>query len=297
MKTLATLLLLSFAIQANSQTGSFTAQVGSVGSDAISKDSSAFRDWAISCDVTRGLKQIDIPDSGFVSAGMPVYATGKADAPLVVSLGDGGEAILQFSAPFHDGSGPDFAVFENGFGTGVDAFLELAFVSVSSDGVNYFEFPSISEQQDQIQVSTFENTDASLFHNLAGKFVANYGTPFDLDEIAGTNLLDKQNVTHVKIFDVVGTIDSIYALYDSDGNVINDPWPTNFDQGGFDLDAVGIIHSNIPLSVRELESKADNLEVKRCIDLIGREMPCNTQQVGWIIVETEAGYTKRYVQR
>jgi hypothetical protein len=288
---------MSFAVHANSQTGSFTAQVGSVGSDAIFKDSSAFRDWAISCEVTRGLKQINIPDSGVASAGIPVYAAGKADAPLVVSLGDGGEAILQFSAPFHDGSGPDFAVFENGFGTGVDAFLEFAFVSVSSDGINYFEFPGISEQQDQIQVSTFENTDASLFHNLAGKFVANYGTPFDLEEIADTNLLDKQNVTHVKIVDVVGSIDSTYALHDSEGGIINDPWPTNFDQGGFDLDAVGIIHSNIPVSVSELQSRSENLEVNRCIDLMGRELPCNIQQTGWIIVETEAGYTKRYVQR
>jgi hypothetical protein len=297
LKTFITLIFMGLVGHAISQTGSFSAQVGSPGSDAISKDSSAFRDWAISCDVTRGLKQIDLPDSGIVSAGMAVYATGKADAPLVVSLGDGGEAFLQFSAPFHDGNGPDFAVFENGFGSGVDAFLELAFVSVSSDGINYFEFSSISEQQAQTQVGTFENTDASLFHNLAGKHVANFGTPFDLAEIADTNLLDKQNVTHIKITDVVGVIDTAYAGYDSEGSLINDPWPTNFDQGGFDLDAVGIIHSNIPVSIGQLRANQKNNEAKRCLDLIGREVPCSGSGIGWIIVETESGYAKRYVER
>jgi hypothetical protein len=33
-----------------------------------------------------------------------------------------------------------------------------------------------------------------------------------------------------------------YASYDSQGHQINDPWPTNFPTGGFDLDAVGVIN-------------------------------------------------------
>jgi hypothetical protein len=37
-----------------------------------------------------------------------------------------------------------------------------------------------------------------------------------------------------------------YASNDSQGHQINDPWPTNFPTGGFDLDAVGIIHQKQP---------------------------------------------------
>jgi len=33
-----------------------------------------------------------------------------------------------------------------------------------------------------------------------------------------------------------------YARCDSQGHQINDPWPTDFPTGGFDLDAVGVIH-------------------------------------------------------
>ena len=33
-----------------------------------------------------------------------------------------------------------------------------------------------------------------------------------------------------------------YSRCDSQGHQINDPWPTNFPTGGFDLDAVGVIN-------------------------------------------------------
>jgi len=46
----------------------------------------------------------------------------------------------------------------------------------------------------------------------------------------------------VRIIDVVGSIDSQYATYDSKGNIVNDPWPTPFASCGFDLDAVGVIN-------------------------------------------------------
>jgi hypothetical protein len=51
------------------------------------------------------------------------------------------------------------------------------------------------------------------------------------------------------VVDVVGCIQDEYARYDSQGHKINDPFPTPFDTGGFDLDAVGLIHdqsSGIP---------------------------------------------------
>ena len=37
-----------------------------------------------------------------------------------------------------------------------------------------------------------------------------------------------------------------YARYDSQGHQINDPWPTDFPTGGFDLDAVGVIYQKQP---------------------------------------------------
>lgn len=248
--------------------GSFSPQAGEPGSNAIPKDSTAFRNWAISCEVERGLRQIDLPDSDYTSSGSALYAIGKPDAPLTVSLGDGGSATLSFAAPFYNGPGYDFAVFENGFGSGSEAFLELAFVEVSSDGVNYFRFPATSEEQTLSQKESFDNSDATLFNNLAGKHIVNFGTPFDLADLPDTSALDKQNVTHVKVIDVIGNIDPSFASVDYNGNIINDPWPSNFPQGGFDLDAVGVINSRIPLKVNEISKRSRTSHVK--YDLNGK---------------------------
>ena len=42
----------------------------------------------------------------------------------------------------------------------------------------------------------------------------------------------------------MGSINSSIGSVDSDGNIINDPFPTEFESGGFDLDAVGVINEN-----------------------------------------------------
>ena len=52
------------------------------------------------------------------------------------------------------------------------------------------------------------------------------------------------HITHVRIIDVVGCVTSSYTTFDSFGHKINDPWPTRFHTGGFDLDAVGVIHES-----------------------------------------------------
>lgn len=277
--------------------GSFSPQADANGSDAIFKDSNIFRDWAIDCQIQRGLRQINLPDSGFASTGIALYATSKADAPLCVSLGDGGSAVLTFTASFYNGEGADFAVFENGFGNGEDAFLELAHVEVSSNGIDFFRFPSVSEIQVGTQVTSFGNTDASEVHNLAGKYIANYGVPFDLDDIPDTSKLDKAHVTHVKIIDVVGKLDNTLGSKDSQGRLINDPWPTNFAQSGFDLDAVGIIHSNLPLSVREITSQRNSKGSVMCFDLLGRPVNCNIRSAIIIArdIDSESTFT-RYIE-
>src|SRR5690606_21046661 len=91
-------------------------------------------------------------------------------------------------------------------------------------------------------VGTFGSVDPTQINNLAGKYLLNYGTPFDLAELSGINGLDVQNITHIRIIDVVGSLNSVYVSRDTAGRKINDPYPTAFPQSGFDLDAVGAVH-------------------------------------------------------
>lgn len=221
----------------------YAPQVGLPGSTAISASSSQFTGWATKCTVARGYVDIDTPSLGYASSGDSSLAIGPAD-DQVVSLGDSGVAIVTFATPIYNGTGADFAVFENGFpNTANDsqAFLELAFVEVSTDGINYVRFPATSLTQTNVQLHNGDYDYANNLNNLAGKYLARYGTPFDLDELAGTPGLDVNNVNYVRIVDVVGSIGN-HASHDNAGHIINDPFPTPFATCGFDLDAVGVIN-------------------------------------------------------
>jgi hypothetical protein len=215
---------------------------GQPGSDAIPADDPRFVMWADSVEITRGPANIASESQVFVTYGTPEDAIGPADAnpdePYpVVSLGDGGSAVLTFPSPIADIPGPDFAVFENGF---IENFLELAHVEVSSDGLSYFRFPSTSLTPASENLGEGGAVDPTHIRNLAGKYLAGFGTPFDLAELSHHRpLLDIHRVTHVRIIDVVGTNDPAFASNDSNGNPVIDPYPTNFFSGGFDLDAVG----------------------------------------------------------
>ena len=217
----------------------FAPPAGQAGSTAIHKDSSIFVDWAANAWLIRGWQDISDTSLGKTEIGDSALCIGKADN-FVTSIGDGGIVTLSFNYPVFDGPGWDFAVFENAFS---DDFLEFAFVEVSSDGLNFHRFPVASLIQDTLQTGPFDLTDASKVNNLAGKYRVEYGTPFDLSELNGIPNLDIQNITHIRIIDVVGSIDPIYATLDTAGNYINDPWPTPFPSSGFDLDAVGVIHA------------------------------------------------------
>ncbi len=231
----------------------FAPQVGMSGSTAISKNSPLIVGWANACTVQRGLQQVGNPGLGLASMGNSSLALGAADG-TVVSLGDSGVALLQFASPITDGPGADFAVFENGFfqaGDSVNAFLELAFVEVSSDGVRFVRFPASSLTQDTLQLSPSGSPsliDARQINNLAGKYIAGWGTPFDLAELADSAGLDIHAITQVRLVDVVGSIGQ-YASHDHSGRIINDPFPSPFPSSGFDLDAVGVMHQ-LPLNVQ-----------------------------------------------
>jgi len=222
--------------------GQFAPPTGQPGSTAIYKDSSVFVSWATNCHVIRGWQNIADTSLGKATVGDSSMAVGPAGSNGVVSLGDGGTADLTFLYPIKNGPSWDFAVFENSFS---DTFLELAFVEVSSDGINYFRFPSTSLTDTTIQVGPFDSLDATKINNLAGKYRLFYGTPFDLQELSGISGLDIDHITHVRLIDVVGSIDKRYATYDAFGHVINDPWPTPYNSSGFDLDAVGVIHQDM----------------------------------------------------
>ncbi len=239
-------LLFCFIVLLNS-TGTFAQfppPAGTPGTSAMYKDSSAFIGWASNCTVERGF--INIADTTVTYVGVnkatygsDFYASGPADE-LVVSLGDHGAALLTFDSPIVDRPGPDFAIFENAFG---DTFLELAFVEVSSDGQRFVRFPAVSLTRDSIQIPTFGTLDATKINNLAGKYSLTYGTPFDLEDIKDSTGIALNNITRIRIVDVVGCIKSPFISFDSQGHKVNDPWPTPFDTGGFDLDAVGVIHN------------------------------------------------------
>jgi hypothetical protein len=225
--------------------GPYAPIADSTGTNAIHKDSSVFIDWASACFIERGWQNITDTALGKTSSGDSFSATDKSGVNGVVSLGDGGTAVLTFSSPIINGNGTDFAVFENAFD---NTFLELAHVEVSSDGINFFRFESVSLSQINTQI--INEVNATEIKNLAGKYRAQFGTPFDLEEMIGITGLDVNNITHVKIIDVVGNINEPYASYDSQGNIINDPFPTPFETGGFDLDAIGVIHSFV--GIKEL---------------------------------------------
>jgi hypothetical protein len=239
---LLSLLLSTFFIKAQ-----FPAAAGQLGTTAIYKDSTVIVNWATACKVTRGWQDISNTSLGKTTAGDSAMAIGHADASIV-SLGDSGSAILTFQSPIKNGNGFDFCVYENSFS---DNFLELAFVEVSSDGINFIRFPATSNTPTLTQIGPFDLIGvANKLNNLAGKYRGNYGTPFDLQELQGIQGLDINNITHIKIIDVVGNINAPYATYDKNNNAVNDPWPTAFASGGFDLDAVGVIHQ-LPVGVKE----------------------------------------------
>lgn len=241
--------------------GPFAPGAGSAGTTAIHKDSSVIVDWAHLCTVERGWQDHGFP-ALLASHGVQEDALGPADN-LVVSLGDSGYATFTFPGFIYNGTGPDFVLFENAFGN----FLELAFVEVSSDGINYVRFPATSLTPDTLQVDGFSEIDPTNIHNFAGKYGAGYGAPFDLEDLVDSTGIDLQSIKNVRVIDVIGALDEAFTTYDSQGNQVNDPFPTPFASSGHDLDACGVIHI-IPNSVAEESAPAFKLYPNPATDLI-----------------------------
>lgn len=241
MKKLLLLLSVLTGVSARAQ---FPPQAGVAGSTAVDKSSNLFVGWANGCKLQRGWMDIANKSNGYTTTGDSTAAIGAPDG-YIVSLGDSGIATLSFETPVYNGVGYDFAVFENGFINPNDseqAFLELAFVEVSSDGIHFFRFPptSMTPEVPQIPMAGVY-MNARYLNNLAGKYIAGYGTPFNLDDLILTPGLNVNHITHIRLVDVIGSTGP-QASYDKDGRRINDPYPTNIPTGGFDLDAVGAFY-------------------------------------------------------
>ncbi len=256
---------------------------GEVGSRSIHKDYFGITNWATDCVLNLGWQNLEDTSLGKPTIGTALSALGAMDGD-VVSLGDGGSAVLTFENPIVNIPGFDFAVFENGFKVGLSFYLELAFVEVSADGKNYVRFPNESVIDTSYQTDNFAYTNPIQVYNLAGKHQAPYGTLFDLNEVG----LD--SIKYVKIIDVVGSITDSLGSRDSKGKIINDPYPSPFESSGFDLDAVAVVNG-VALSIADnqvskhkilptvnqagskfnLVGKANRIIVR---DILGKEVLC-----------------------
>ena len=199
-------------------------------------------------------------------------STGSPDfTPLgLASLGDAavgeaaGSIVVTFGQPIRNGVGGDFAVFENAFGT-ESIFAELAFVSVSSDGIFFSQFQTTSlttlPDEDDSTPPLATDLDAGFgleFANIPGRdFISgfagaeptNFGTVFDLENLISDPLVvsgdvDLTNIQFIRLEDVPG--DGRFA--DSSGRPIFDAFSPGNATGGFDLDAIGIVSVPEPAS-------------------------------------------------
>lgn len=243
------LLLFSLSCFSISYSQPYAPAAGLPGSTAIPYDSTCFVAWATHVEVTRGFVNINDTNVSYqgsnrASFGSPTDAIGSASnsSTDAVSLGDSGIAIITFEYPITNEWGYDFAIFENGV---TDNFLELGLVEVSSDGSHYIRFPAHSNTQTNTPIGSFGSVNPQDIYNLAGKYRVGYGTPFDLEEIKDSIGIDINKITHVKIIDAIGAIGTHYTV-DANGNKINGIFPTPFHTGGFDLNAIGVIHELIP---------------------------------------------------
>jgi hypothetical protein len=158
----------------------------------------------------------------------------------VLSLGNGGSIVLELDDVMANKSGPDFAVFENGFEfNGI--FAELAFVEVGTTTNAWARFPVTSFITNAL--AAFGTLDATRVDGVAGKHTIEFGTPFELDWLKNdTNVLsgavNLNQIAYIRLADVVGG-----SSVDQFGKPIHDSYAIgNASADGFDLRGVGIFH-------------------------------------------------------
>ncbi|MBN1359486.1 MAG: DUF4465 domain-containing protein [Sedimentisphaerales bacterium] len=203
-------------------------------------------------------------------------------------------------------TGYDFAVFENAifsqFSTPAGSvqgglLAELGYVEVSSNGVDFARFPSVSLTT--ARVGAYGTIAPGDVRNLAGKHPnANgtcVGTPFDLDDLTDhpsvvARLVDVNDIAYVRIVDIPGSGDFFddapacldpntgpdWGLY-ADAHPIYDQWPT-YGSGGFDLEAIGVLEPQ----AYEADINLDGVVDANDLDLMLSAFNSRFGQANWI---------------
>ena len=253
-------IILFFSIYAYA--GPYAPAAGQEGSTAIYMDDDSFISWATDWENyivgTNVDEQWQTPEKAL---GAAIGTSGD-----IVCLGRGGNITMTFDTAVKNGEGNDFAIFENSFS---DTFLELAYVEVSTDGINFVGFDNDSMTLEPVTgFGTIDPTDITGF---AGKYRQGYGTPFDLQDLAGRQeVLDDSvnlaNINYIRLIDITGD----GTCFDTSGDVIFDPYPTT-GSAGFDLDAIGVINErgpNVPPDTPELLYPVEEADIPLTISLI-----------------------------
>jgi hypothetical protein len=203
---------------------------------AIPAASTRFVEWASAIDPAR---TCFAPRGSTAISATGFNSLGDLNAAEIAAGQSPGYLTVTFPHGVCNGSGPDFAVFENGsvFPSNPYLFAELAYVEVSSNGVDFARFPSISTNASWqgSYGQAFAGFDTTNIYNLAGKHAIGYGTPFDLtDLLSDANVLsgavDLNAIQYVKLVDIPGN----GSFLDSQGHPILDNWLTS-GSGGFDF--------------------------------------------------------------
>ena len=185
------------------------------------------------------------------------YRNGKQIDIFRFSLGKNGDITFGFDVTITNGPGKDFIVFENPFFINSQPgkiFAELMYVEVSTDGINFAKFPSISNTPGPGSIYPNNVTNLAgvwpVYANVGedgndmepDPFNSNEagGDAFDLDDLVNHPLvqsgdIDLQNINYIKLIDILGDGSNL----DSRGSPIYDP--TDMDNGA-EVDAISVIN-------------------------------------------------------
>jgi prepilin-type processing-associated H-X9-DG protein/prepilin-type N-terminal cleavage/methylation domain-containing protein len=221
----------------------FTALVAATAATSASEGTSALADQFFASQVVSS-----VPGSGQGAFGDPTQTLGGPSGEGatmqsldVYRLGVGGSLILGFGQhAISDAPGADFIVFGDQFyvnGNPAQDYAELAYVAVSSDGVNFATFPTSSSTPGPVGV--FGNINPANVSGFAGinPVYANVNTntinPFDPTVAGGdafdlstlknspqvtAGLVNLSDIQFIRLTDVVSG-----TSVDSNGNTIYDP--------------------------------------------------------------------------
>ncbi|HOO71476.1 MAG TPA: Ig-like domain-containing protein [Spirochaetota bacterium] len=243
-----------------------------VGDDHLDRDDSSIIAWPSACAEF-------IPGLDRTSASPAFDDTGAAlnGEDGFINIGNTGSLTLVFDPPLCDGTGPDLAVFENGFSTTGGLTAEYGYIEVSSDGHKFARFDTAT-LRDPASVpdpdTIMSGWDTTLDWGVMGKYPAGTGDLFDLEWLKNKRevvegRVDLDRISHVRIVDIIGIdetrlmgpdesswpradhkglISSSLGNYDSSGsfgNTIFDEYPT-VGTGGLEIDTIGALHVCAP---------------------------------------------------